>query len=114
MNKAMIIFNILVMHAKLSGGGPPEKVLNNAQVIWDLIHPEDIKKMTSSIQHSANNMSKWECGWRITPHNSTDTKWLRGYGTPRKGEGGVITWNSPNSTLKCDTLSKIKQPPSFL
>lgn len=75
-------------------GVPPEKVLNNAQVIWDLIHPEDIKKMTSSIQHSANNMSKWECEWRITPYNSTDTKWLRGYGTPRKGEGGVITWNS--------------------
>lgn len=75
-------------------GVQPEQVLNDASILWDIIHPEDIERMISSIQKSAQNLSKWECEWRITPHNDSKTKWLRGYGTPRESQDGSIVWNS--------------------
>ena len=75
-------------------GVPPTEVVKNSQVIWDLTYPEDVKKMKESIAHSIENMSKWECEWRIIPLNDTKIKWLRGYGTPRINQDGNVAWNT--------------------
>lgn len=69
-------------------------VMENAKILWDIVHPDDLEQMIHSVQESAKTMSKWECEWRITPYNSDKTKWLRGYGTPHSDNEGGIIWNS--------------------
>ena len=71
-----------------------EVINNNVNVLWDMVHSDDIENLFTSIRQSAACLDTWECEWRIITHKSKKTKWLRGYGNPKEVENGRITWNT--------------------
>lgn len=75
-------------------GCSSEDVMHNAQLLWDIIYPDDLELMKNSVQESYDNLSKWECEWRIIPNNSNKIKWLRGFGTPHSNIDGSVVWTS--------------------
>lgn len=70
----------------------PKQAEDNPQLLWKVIHPDDIDGVMNSIQKSAQQMINWDYEWRIQLAN--EVKWLRGRGLPHKYENGTILWNT--------------------
>lgn len=67
----------------------PESALDNFQQVWDQILPEDIGPLTEAINDSIENMTDFECVYRIkTP--SDKLKWMHSKGTPRSHQKGAV------------------------
>jgi len=72
---------------------PAEVAQNRPDVIWALIHPDDLSEMQHSVSESAANETPWRHAWRIvTPTGKL--KWLRGFGQPQRRKDGSVLWNS--------------------
>lgn len=70
-----------------------DKVLENAYILWDMVHPDDIEAMEESVKISARNLEKWFWQWRIiTP--SGKLKWLQSAGCPERLDNGNIAWDT--------------------
>lgn len=70
-----------------------ESVQEDAQQLWDMVHPEDRAAMYASVLHSAKTLQPWSWQWRIvTP--SGKTKWLEAAGRPEGRENGDVVWDS--------------------
>lgn len=90
-------------------GVTAENVTNNASLLWEIVHPDDIENMMDSVQASAKELSKWECEWRITPHGSNQIKWLKGYGTPHANSDGSVIWNSVILDITSEKQSQLNE-----
>lgn len=90
-------------------GVAAEDVTDNASLLWEVVHPDDIENMRSCIQVSAKELSKWECEWRITPYGSNQIKWLKGYGTPHENSDGSIIWNSVILNITKEKQSQLSE-----
>lgn len=72
---------------------PKEIAENDATVLWQLTHPEDITGMYESVQDSARTLTPWFWSWRIiTP--SGQLKWLEGAGRPERLSHGEVVWDT--------------------
>ncbi|MCP4703366.1 MAG: PAS domain S-box protein [candidate division Zixibacteria bacterium] len=70
----------------------PEILIDDANKMFDYIHPDDQKKFASSIEQSSQSLSQWELEFRIvTPQNNTI--WIKGSSNPNLLENGDIVWN---------------------
>lgn len=70
-----------------------EKALNNINLIWDLIHPDDIEEYKKSLHESFENMYVWEIEHRIiTPQG--EEKWISAHGEPVKMHDGSVVWDT--------------------
>lgn len=68
---------------------PPEAALENANLLWQTIHPEDTENFRSSIQESAIKRERWRHEWRIiTP--SGQVKWVQGISQPSYQSNAII------------------------
>ncbi|WP_334732366.1 PAS domain S-box protein [Nostoc sp.] len=68
-----------------------EEILNDTQIVWDLILPEDIAQISASVDRSAVTLEAWEVEFRIrTP--SGVLKWILGHSIPSQEEDGSIIW----------------------
>lgn len=74
-------------------GLTPRQIYRNQSALWDMVHPDDLPDMKSSVMASAETLNRWSHEWRIQT-KSGEVKWLRGSGTPRKKPNGDILWNS--------------------
>ncbi|MBD2176330.1 PAS domain S-box protein [Pseudanabaena sp. FACHB-1998] len=73
-------------------GISPECVINDIQVIWDLIFPEDWESFHQSIVVSAQTLEPWNFEFRIQTV-SEKIKWILGKSIPQQREDGAIIWN---------------------
>ncbi|NJL90252.1 MAG: PAS domain S-box protein [Coleofasciculaceae cyanobacterium SM2_1_6] len=65
----------------------------SAKALWEIIHPEDVEKMSESVLKSAQNLEPWFWEWRIiTP--SGKQKWLQGMGKPVQTPEGNTIWDT--------------------
>ncbi|HEY9888550.1 MAG TPA: PAS domain-containing protein, partial [Candidatus Obscuribacterales bacterium] len=65
----------------------------DAQQLWQLVHPDDRAAMLASVRHSAHTLEPWSWQWRIiTP--SGKTKWLEAGGRPERQDNGDVVWDS--------------------
>ncbi len=72
---------------------PAEKARSNPQMLWKMVHPEDLATMQTSVLHSAQTLTPWLWQWRIiTP--SDKTKWLEGRGQPERMDNGDVVWDT--------------------
>jgi PAS domain S-box-containing protein len=70
----------------------PQQVTENGQLIFDMVHPEDLPVLQESIMHSAATLEPWTCEWQITTPSGKN-KWLRGSSRPEKQTNGNIVWD---------------------
>jgi len=70
----------------------PEIIMQDAEVVLKLNHPDDLEVYWQSLTQSAQTLQPWIIESRIiTP--SGKTKWLRGNGKPHRLSDGTILWN---------------------
>ncbi|MEH1867510.1 MAG: PAS domain S-box protein [Nostoc sp.] len=70
----------------------PEAVQADFQVLYKLIHPQDIKAFTESITVCSTTFKPWHWEGRIiTP--SGKLKWIQGTSQPERQETGDFLWN---------------------
>ncbi len=70
-----------------------ETVQASSQVLWDMMHPDDLPAVAASVLSSARTLEPWDHVWRIiTP--SGRLKWLQGAGQPQAMENGDVIWDS--------------------
>ncbi|MGK7940297.1 MAG: PAS domain S-box protein, partial [Crocosphaera sp.] len=70
-----------------------EEVAENTQILWEMIHPDDVPEMQESVFISAQTLKDWDWQWRIiTP--SGKEKWLQGAGKPQGLENGDVVWTT--------------------
>ncbi len=80
-----------------------EVVIKDAQILWDVIHPDDRPAMYESVMHSARKLQPWFGQWRITTP-SGKMKWLEAAGCPEPQDNGDVVWD----TLIMDISARIK------
>lgn len=74
-------------------GVSPDDVGEDASFINDIIHPEDIAGVESSIQESARTMSPWRHEYRVILPRSGKELWLQGNAAPVQEKDGAISWS---------------------
>lgn len=74
-------------------GYKPEKIIENLNLVWDQIYPEDLPGLKESIFNSARDLENWKHEWRVSHPNGT-LRWNRGRGKPTRIGNGNIIWDS--------------------
>ncbi|MGB3402551.1 MAG: PAS domain S-box protein [Microcoleaceae cyanobacterium] len=70
----------------------PEQVYLQPELLFEMIHPEDLPRLENAIAYSAQTLTEWEFEWRIiTPTGKL--KWLKGISQPQYQPDGAILWN---------------------
>ena len=67
------------------------RVKADSSLIWNMVHPDDIDTLRTSVQKSAKGSATWRHEWRIVMP-SGDRKWLRGIANPHSRHGGLSVW----------------------
>lgn len=69
----------------------PEQVVSDASVVFDQIHPEDLPKVSQTIQHSGEALEIWQCQYRV--RHGEDWKWVEGRASPERLPDDSIMWH---------------------
>ncbi|HEY9815125.1 MAG TPA: PAS domain-containing protein, partial [Candidatus Obscuribacterales bacterium] len=70
-----------------------EEVVKSAKLLWEMVHPEDISDMYTSVMESARTLQPWSWSWRITTP-SGQQKWLEAAGRPEQLSNGDVIWDT--------------------
>ncbi|BAY82084.1 two-component sensor histidine kinase [Calothrix parasitica NIES-267] len=70
----------------------PEEVKQNPQLLFDIVHDDDLPKLQDAISISAQTLQKWESEWQITTRSGKH-KWLYGISQPILQPCGDIIWD---------------------
>ncbi|TVQ72571.1 MAG: PAS domain S-box protein, partial [Oceanospirillales bacterium] len=73
-------------------GFKPEDVVEDAALILQRLHPDDLERISQSIQQSAESMSIWEVQYRYI-HPDKGLRWLEGRATPKKLSDNSVVWH---------------------
>ena len=70
----------------------PQAAMDDASVIFNKIHPDDLPPLNASIFDSAREMALWQYEYRIFLDDGTE-HWLGGNSMPQREEDGSILWH---------------------
>jgi PAS domain S-box-containing protein len=73
-------------------GISPKKARHDAQCVFDVIHPDDLNRITQSVAESGKNMTVWHEIYRVKLPNRK-TIWVEAETTPIKQEDDSIIWH---------------------
>jgi diguanylate cyclase (GGDEF)-like protein/PAS domain S-box-containing protein len=73
-------------------GVSAEQAQENANTIFDLIHPDDYGGLVASITDSAQHLSPWQYIYRVY-HKDGTMRWLSGHSIPQREADGAILWH---------------------
>jgi signal transduction histidine kinase/integral membrane sensor domain MASE1 len=79
-------------------GCSPEAVKEDFSPIAGVILPEDLPKVVDSIRASENDLSLWQCEYRVKLPGKSE-KWLWGKSIPEKQPDGSIVWYGFNADI---------------
>jgi PAS domain S-box-containing protein len=71
---------------------PVEKLGRDASGIFELIQPQDLTKVRSSIEDSAKNLTTWSCEFRVN-HPERGEIWVDGRSVPQRQPDGSVLWH---------------------
>lgn len=74
-------------------GYAPEEVKADSQILFQHVHPDDLKKLWNSILDSYENLTPWELEFRVWQQSSNKYIWLKGSSLPTRKDSGVVIWN---------------------
>jgi len=72
-------------------GYTPEDVKNNAKLVFDLVHPDDIEEVYKETYASAKNLTQFNCEFRVVLPD-LGVKWCLSDASPEKMEDGSVLW----------------------
>jgi len=73
-------------------GFPPEEVVLDVSRILEIVVPDDLDRLLMTVEVSAQEMSPWQCEFRISlPHRSF--RWLFSNSLPEREADGSTLWN---------------------
>jgi diguanylate cyclase (GGDEF)-like protein/PAS domain S-box-containing protein len=78
-------------------------VEEDASVLWQMVHPDDIAGMYASVMESAQTLQPWFHKWRITTPSRRE-KWLEAAGQPTRQPNGDVIWD----TLILDVSDRVQ------
>ena len=79
-------------------GCSPQDVQNDFSPIAKVIFPDDLDKLITSFEYSAQHLTNWQLEYRVQiPGQSI--KWLFGHSTPEKMADGSIIWHGFNTDI---------------
>ncbi|MEO5960164.1 MAG: PAS domain S-box protein [Opitutaceae bacterium] len=70
----------------------PSAVAQDAGVVWDLIHPDDVERVAGSIDESARTLERWQCEYR-TRFPDGAIRWLWGTALPERQADNSVLWH---------------------
>jgi PAS domain S-box-containing protein len=70
----------------------PQQVQQQPELLFEMVHPEDIPRIEHTIAYSAETLTEWELEWRIITPNGA-LKWLKGISKPQYQPDGAILWD---------------------
>jgi len=70
----------------------PQDVVDNAEAVFNILHPQDLERIISSIQTSAETMCDWNIQYRVDLPKK-GVRWLEGFSKPEKLDDGSILWH---------------------
>ena len=73
-------------------GVEPQQVQQNAELLFNFTHSEDLPKLQQTITKSAQTLQRWLCEWRVILPCG-EQKWLKGTSQPEKQSDGAIVWS---------------------
>ena len=73
-------------------GVTPQQVKEDASVVFSVLHPDDLERVSQSILESAANLSIWNCEYRIRFADGRII-WVVGHATPRREADGSNIWH---------------------
>jgi PAS domain S-box-containing protein len=79
-------------------GCSPQDVQEDFSPIAKAIVPEDMEKVIQSIEHSAANLSLWQCEYRVQLPGKK-IRWMWGQSAPEKLADGSILWSGFNTDI---------------
>ncbi len=89
-------------------GISPEEAMENAQVLFERIYPDDLTGVLDTIDYSARTLLPWNYTWRIIDIQG-EIRWLQGNARPELQPNGSILWDG----LLID-ITQDKQAETFL
>lgn len=73
-------------------GLSPMQVQQNAELVFERIHPDDLDNISNSITDSADNLSRWQQQYRVNLPR-LGMRWLEGQATPEARADGSVLWH---------------------
>jgi diguanylate cyclase (GGDEF)-like protein/PAS domain S-box-containing protein len=73
-------------------GLSPEDVLDSAEPLLKMVHPEDQEALALSTERSRTQLTQWNHEFRIQPPSQTE-KWLHGSAVPEQLADGTVQWH---------------------
>ena len=73
-------------------GVPPEAVAENASVLADRIHPDDLDRIGASLKYSSETLTVWQCEYRVC-WPADNTKWVFAHAMPEREPDGSTLWH---------------------
>lgn len=73
-------------------GFPPDAALDDSDIVWQLIHPDDLPMLRRSVTESHQTMQVWQAQYRIILPGG-QCKWLQGIARPEQQPNGDVVWD---------------------
>ncbi|MEM9207363.1 MAG: EAL domain-containing protein [Pseudomonadota bacterium] len=65
--------------------------LQDAEALFETVHPSDIEKMQASIEESAQTLATWSCDFRVKTEEGYH--WVHGNSIPELQPDGTVLWS---------------------
>ncbi len=73
-------------------GCTAEQVQSDATLVFKVLHPDDLQRVTASIEASARTLTQWHDRYRVN-HPTRGTIWVEGKSTPELESDGSVLWH---------------------
>ncbi len=93
-------------------GLTPEQVVESAELVFEMIHPDDLERVGESIQKSADNLSPWRDEYRVILPGNKEPTWIEGYSIPQRLDDGSTLWHGLITNI--DQRKKAEEKIKFL
>jgi len=70
----------------------PDQVSHDAEAVFRVIHPDDLQRLSESIQASARTLSDWHAQYRVNLPDGR-TLWVEGEASPEVASDGGVLWH---------------------
>jgi signal transduction histidine kinase/ActR/RegA family two-component response regulator len=72
-------------------GVPPQDALNDAELVWQTLHPEDLPAWRAALDESARAVSPLRCEYRVLLHGKIT--WRETHASPQRLPDGACLWH---------------------